>query len=155
MCPRLSGSSSHRERWTVRLAGLALALATPVATWWAIGDQSTVPASMDPDFLIRPLAIGAHIEFLVGVGALLVAVVASATLLWASRTRWLDQRWWFVLLPLLAAGLLVGAGWRVMTAGVIGANIGAGLVVLFGGPLLTGLLLWAAGWSIYLMVRAR
>lgn len=53
-----------------------------------------------------------------------------------------DARWWSVLVPLMAAGFITGAGWRVMTAGVIGANIGAGLVVLFGSPLVAALLVW-------------
>lgn len=48
------------------------------------------------------------------------------------------------------AGLLVGVGWRVLTAGVIGANIGAGLVIVFGGPVVAGLLLWALGRGVWL-----
>jgi hypothetical protein len=55
----------------------------------------------------------------------------------------------------MAAGFITGAGWRVMTAGVIGANIGAGLVVLFGSPLVAALLVWAAARSTYLVHRLR
>ncbi|TDC35953.1 hypothetical protein E1211_15025 [Micromonospora sp. 15K316] len=49
-----------------------------------------------------------------------------------------------MLLPLVGAGILVGFGWQVMTAGGIGANIGAGLIVIFGGPILVALLSTAA-----------
>jgi len=37
-----------------------------------------------------------------------------------------------------------------MTAGVIGANIGAGLVVFGAGPIVLGLLIWALASSVYL-----
>jgi hypothetical protein len=42
-----------------------------------------------------------------------------------------------------------------MTAGVIGANIGVGLVVLFGGPVVVALLVWPLAYSIYLLRRRR
>ncbi len=58
-----------------------------------------------------------------------------------------DLRWLAVVLPLLAAAVLLGWGWRVLTAGVIGANIGAGLVVAFGGPLVVAALLWSLIYS--------
>lgn len=67
--------------------------------------------------------------------------------------RVLDARWWSVLVPLLAAGFITGAGWRVMTAEVIGANIGAGFVILFGSPVVAALLTWALARSIYLAHR--
>jgi len=62
---------------------------------------------------------------------------------------------WSVLVPLMAAGFITGTGWRVMNAGVIGANIGAGLVVLCGSPLVAALLVWAVARSIYLVHRRR
>ncbi len=55
-----------------------------------------------------------------------------------------------MLLPLLVAGFLAGAGWRVMTAGVQGSNIGAGFLVMIGVPLVLVLVAWALGYSIYL-----
>jgi hypothetical protein len=76
-------------------------------------------------------------------------------LLWFTVRHLFDARWWSVLVPLMAAGFIAGAGWRVMTAGVIGANIGAGLVVLFGSPLVAALLVWAVARSIYLVHRLR
>lgn len=42
-----------------------------------------------------------------------------------------------------------------MTAGVIGANIGAGLVVLFWGPMFGVLMRWALARSAYLLALAQ
>ncbi|UWP80002.1 hypothetical protein [Dactylosporangium fulvum] len=81
---------------------------------------------------------------------MVIVIAALLVLGWATRRQHLDPRWWRVLGPLLAAGVIVGYGWRVMTAGVIGANIGAGLVVLFAGPVVAALLLWSLAYSIRL-----
>ncbi|MGI8938510.1 MAG: hypothetical protein ACR2JF_09920 [Iamia sp.] len=43
----------------------------------------------------------------------------------------------------LLAGAIVGYGGRIVTAGVVGANIGAGLVLFFGVPLTVALLVVA------------
>jgi hypothetical protein len=51
-----------------------------------------------------------------------------------------DLRWWSAFGPLVASAALIGFGWRAVTAQVIGANIGAGCVILFGGPLVFALL---------------
>ncbi len=129
---------------------LALVLAVPVAAWWLVGDLSTVPASMSPDYAFRPWPISPAAARAAGIGSLAVAGMAAAALGWAALRRRLDARWWAVLVPLLAAGFIAGTGWRVMTAGVIGANIGAGLVVLVGGPIVLGLLTWALAFSVHL-----
>ncbi len=42
-----------------------------------------------------------------------------------------------------------------MTAGVIGSNIGAGFVIILGGPLVLALLAWALGYSVHLARRGR
>lgn len=47
--------------------------------------------------------------------------------------------------PLVLAGVGAGAGWRILTAGVIGASIGAGFVVVFGVPTLVFVLVWTLG----------
>jgi hypothetical protein len=46
---------------------------------------------------------------------------------------------------------LAGFGWRVFTAGVIGANIGAGLYAFFVGPVIAALLVWAVFRSVTLL----
>lgn len=48
-----------------------------------------------------------------------------------------------VLVPLVVVGAILGLGWRIMMTAVIGANIGAGILVLFGSPVILGLLILA------------
>lgn len=141
--------------WGVVAAATALIVAGPVATWWLVGDQSTVPVSGDPDYAFRPFDITAGTERTVGIGSTMVAVLAFLALAWATRRHRLEARWWMVLAPLVSAGLIAGFGWRVLTAGVIGANIGAGFMVLLGGPAVTAMLIWAMAYSIRLSHRSR
>lgn len=82
--------------------------------------------------------------------AVVLAAVTLTVLVCLMVRRVLDVRWWSVLGPLLAAGFIAGTGWRVMTAGVIGTNIGAGFVILFSSPVVATLLTWALARSIYL-----
>jgi len=151
---RLRWSAPGPERARARGAPVApaliLVLAVPVAAWWLVGDQSTVPASMDPDYAFRPWSIGPVAARAAGIGSLAAGGAAAAVLIGLTLRRRLDVRWWAVLVPLLAAGAIAGAGWRVLTAGVIGANIGAGLVVFGAGPIVLGLLIWALASSVYL-----
>jgi hypothetical protein len=137
----------------VAAAAAGLVLAFPVATWWLVGDLSTVPASASPDFAFRPFAIGHGAERAAGAGSALLAAVTMLTLAGATFRHLVDQRWWSVLAPLLAAGFVAGAGWRVMTAGVIGTNFGAGFVVIFGGPVVAALLVAALARAVHLLRR--
>ena len=133
------------------VAALSGLVALPIATWWVVGDQSYKLGAQeryaDLDYAFKPLALSAATERAVGVAALVV-VVASVVLLivHARRGEW-DHRWVRPLGAAAAAGVIVGCGWRVMTAGVIGANIGAGLAVLLGGPLVVALLVVAVAIS--------
>jgi hypothetical protein len=157
--PLRSHLSSARQRlqrpWAAALAAAGLVLAAPVVTWWLVGDLSTVPASLSPDYAFRPFDISPGVARAAGIGSLVLALAALPVLGWAAPLHLFDDRWWSVLVPLLAAGFIAGAGWRVLTAGVIGANIGAGFVVLFGGPVFAVLLVWALARSVYLLGRAR
>jgi hypothetical protein len=134
---------------------LALALATPVATWWLVGDQSTVPVSAGRDDAFRPLDISPFAERAAGIGSLVLAVGMMVLLVRATRRQLLDPRWWSVPVPLLGAGFVAGSAWRVLTAGVIGANIGAGFALVLGGPVIAALLLWAAARSAFILARPR
>lgn len=62
---------------------------------------------------------------------------------------------WFVLGSVVLAGIIVGGALRVVTAGVIGANIGAGLVLLFAVPAVLGLVGFAMIRSGQLVRRGR
>ncbi|MFG2376559.1 hypothetical protein ACGFY9_34460 [Streptomyces sp. NPDC048504] len=80
---------------------------------------------------------------MIGVVALLLAGVGGALLVRGSRRGELERRLWEVPAPLMVAGVIVGVGRRVLTAGVLGVDVGAGLTLLFGGPVVAGLPLWA------------
>ncbi|WP_143676326.1 hypothetical protein [Streptomyces sp. TLI_146] len=127
-------------------AAVVLVAAVPVATWWLTGQQNAQGfAPSELDYAVRPLALGPGLETALGAVALALAGVSAGALLRASWQERFDPRWWQVVLPLLAAGMLLGVGWRILTAGVIGANIGAGFVVLLGDPAVAALVLWAVG----------
>jgi hypothetical protein len=55
-----------------------------------------------------------------------------------------------VLIPLVAAGVIAGAGWRVLTEGVHGTSVGAGFVAVIGLPLVLVFVPWALGYTLVL-----
>lgn len=134
-----------------QLASGVLTIAAPVATWGLIGrqDEPGVPPSQ-LDYVVRAPELPAAVETGLGAAGLVLAALCSVLLVRATRRGTFDHQWWQVLAPLVAAGLMAGAGWRVATAGVIGANIGAGLVVMFVIPLVALLVLWALGRALWL-----
>jgi hypothetical protein len=77
----------------------------------------------------------------------LAAVDAVAVLVGAWLTGRLHLGWWGCLGCSAWWARGCGYGWRIMTAAVSGANIGGGLVLIFGGPIglgLVGVALWGA-----------
>ncbi|MEX2972009.1 hypothetical protein [Streptomyces sp. C184] len=120
-------------------------MATPIAVWGLMGQQNApdVPAS-EQIYVVRPWDLPTGVETLIGICAALVALGCGGVLAAATRYGLLDDRWWQVLTPLVLAGLTLGAGWRVLTAGIIGFPTGAGYVIFLGGPLLAALLGWSA-----------
>lgn len=133
------------------VAAGALVLATPGAAWWLTGDLSE-PIS-DPDYLVRPIALPDSVEFALGLGSVVLALASLAVLVHLFWTRALDRKWLPPIVFLVVAGAIVGWGWRVITAGVGGANIGGGIVVLFGGPLVIVLIVAAVVTSFFRPVR--
>jgi hypothetical protein len=134
-------------------AAVTLIVTTPVATWGLMGRQDAAGfAPSELDYMVRPFAIPAGLETALGVAAAVLATGAAVVLGRASRPGpdRLDGRWWEVIGPLVAAGVLAAAVWRTVTAGVIGANIGAGLAILLGGPVIAGLVLWSLGRGLWL-----
>jgi hypothetical protein len=106
-----------------------------------------IQAGLDPDYMYRPFDIAPATERTVGVVAVVLVVAALVVLALAWLSGRLHVGWWGVLGALGVAGVVCGSGWRVMTAAVDGANIGGGMVLMFGGPLVVGLVavaLWGA-----------
>ena len=114
--------------WWAWGTGLAIAVAVPFATWALVGDQSI--GGTDLDHLWEPPQLSAGAERTIGVVSTLV-VLAGVALLVVGRRRGRVAPRLLAMVGLLAAyGAALGAGYRVLTAGVIGANIGGGLVLL-------------------------
>lgn len=142
---RMQGGAMKTNGKHCLSASTVLTVSVPVAVWGLIGQQdATGTPPEDLDHAVRPWDLPTGLAPLLGGCAVLLAAASGGFLLRATRTGRLDRRWWQVLTPLLVSGAVLGAGWRVLTAGVVGANIGAGFVLLLGGPLVAGLLLWAA-----------
>ncbi|GIJ39513.1 hypothetical protein Vwe01_28380 [Micromonospora andamanensis] len=125
---------------------VALLLSTPVVTGWLVGDLTgpaarRLAAEGEPlDYAVEPVSLGVVGDRVLVIVAGALMVLSLVLLIRATATRKLEPRWWFVLVPLILAGVLIGLAWRIVTAGAIGANIGAGLIVLGGGPVLLILL---------------
>jgi hypothetical protein len=77
-------------------------------------------------------------------GSLSVIVVSAGLLMFATWQRLLRWEWLGVVARLVVAGATVAVGYRMATAGVIGANIGFGFFLMLGVPLCLGLVVWAA-----------
>jgi hypothetical protein len=121
--------------------GLALAAlpGAAAAAYWLVGDLSEPappPGLLGLDYAVRPPAVPGALVAVAGSLGLLLTVVALA------RLRRHPAR--PALVRLAVAGVLLGWSYRVATAGVIGANIGYGLVLLIVRPLLLVLLVSAA-----------
>ena len=132
-------------------AGMAALLALPVVTWALVGDLS----QRGPDVrrALAPPALDPGLALALVVLAGLVLGVALVVLLRRGGVLRRDPRWWLVAGPLLLSAAGAGAGGRVVTAATVDANIGAGLVVVLGLPLLGVVVVWSVAWSVYLVVR--
>jgi hypothetical protein len=135
-------------------AGAALVSGVPVAAWGLMGQQNYngLPAS-ELDYAFQPWDIGDGVAAVAGGLALALAVAGAAVLVRGSLRGVMDLRWWGVLGPLVVLGLMAGVGWRILTAGSIGANIGGGLLIIFGTPVAAGLLLWSLAWAFWLVTQ--
>ncbi|MGA5205172.1 hypothetical protein [Streptomyces variegatus] len=138
----------------IMAAGAALVGGVPVAAWGLMGQQNHdgLPAS-ELDYAFQPWDIGDGVAAVAGGLALVLAAAGAAVLVRSSLRGAMDRRWWGVLGPLVVLGLMAGVGWRILTAGGIGANIGAGLLIIFGTPIAAGLLLWSLAWAFWLVTQ--
>ncbi len=138
------------------LSGVALVLGVPVAAWGLMGQQNYdgLPAS-ELDYAFQPWDIGDGTAAVIGGLALALVSAGAAVLVRGALRGAMDQRWWGVLGPLVVVGLMAGVGWRILTAGSIGANIGAGFMIMIGAPFAAGLLLWSLAWGVWLAWQGR
>ncbi|MGD9792393.1 MAG: hypothetical protein AB7V43_02830 [Acidimicrobiia bacterium] len=126
-------------------AALMVVLSSPGATYWMVGDQSSrVEPGVQLDYSMRPPDWSPSAIAATGIVSLIAFVIGAIHLAFEVRRHRLDGRWLLVNMILASIGFVWAGAYRVMTAGVIGANIGGGLAILFGPPV-TVFLLAAAG----------
>lgn len=134
----------------LRIGGLIAAVAVAIATWWIIG---LVDSSSGPDYLLRPPSIRHEAEVAAGVTALVIVGVVGIWAVVQNRRRPIRAGWWMVACLLMLAGFITGCGYRVITSGGHGANIGGGMAIFFGGPLVLISLIGATMRSRSLLLR--
>lgn len=123
-------------------AGIGPCVAAPIVTYAIMGDQSEVGVGR-LDYAVRPLNIASTTVSTIALISTVLAVVGLAVLIPRWRDGSLHLGWKKVLICLVAAGVLLGVFARVATAGVIGANIGFGLMIFTVGPICLVLLIGA------------
>lgn len=135
---------SWSSYWSSLAAAVTSLLAAMLVAAWLVGDlsyQGPVDSRLGLDYAYRPLPLSADTYTAAGIVGLLVLLPAAAI---AARTSGFS----LVLTCAVGAGALTGLMYRVMTAGVIGANIGAGLALMAGGPLLLALMVTGAALAV-------
>ena len=154
VAPQVGGRS--RRAGPTGWAVAALAVAVPVAIWWMIGDLSFRPNDPDSlDYMWRQPTIDPAFANAAGWLAVLVVVASLFTLVWAARGRVLDSRWWLVVVLVTMAGIGLAVIERMVTAGVVGANIGGGLALFVGVPMVALALIAALTVSIWMWTSPR
>jgi hypothetical protein len=125
-----------------RVGAALLLVSVPMAAWWLIGDLSESPYA--DYYTLKPLQLRFGDERVFGVVATVVAIVGLGLLV-ASRPRLRSKpsSWELAVGAVAAAEVTSVYIYRVITAGVIGANIGAGMMFMFGVPIVGFLLAWA------------
>jgi len=123
--PKASGSA---RPWRSLIAAGGVVVAMPFAAWAWIGDQSE--SGDDLDYLWQPPNLTSSQERWIFVASTVV-LAGSLVALWVAHRRGsLSPRLLLQTMVLAGFAVLVGGGYRVITAGVIGANIGGGLILL-------------------------
>ena len=131
----------------VAAAGLLLGSAF-VAAWWLIGDLSyRGPSEGGLDYVFESPDISDAITTLGGLAGLALAAIALWTLVVRGNARG-------PAVILVAAGVLASLIARMITAGVIGANIGGALAMLFGAPAVA-LAVLASLWAVARAARVQ
>ena len=122
-------------------ASAAVLSVAAAALAWCVGVLAANDIS-DPDYFWRPIEALVDLKYLVLFTALVIGGLCLAALAkLRGRGAPVDP---LVVLPVVLIGAVAGGSYSVLTAPVIGANIGAGLVV-FAAPIA---ILVLAAWAV-------
>lgn len=103
--------------------------ATVGLTFFLVGDL-TETDPVGADYLWRPWTFVNEHETVIGVVSMVVWIVSGVALVLARRAGRVPAPLLAVVMVMALFASWLGLGYRVMTAGVIGANIGGGGVML-------------------------
>ena len=116
------------------IAAVVVALVgTAVASWWLIGDAS-VHTGHELDYAMRAPDVPDWVTATVGAVGVIAVTTVLVALIIGARRKAVDARWLRACGLLAFAGFVVALVGRTETAGVVGANIGGGLAMMFGVP---------------------
>jgi hypothetical protein len=119
-------STSRRAQAGAALAtGLLSVAAGAIA--WSIGVALANDIS-DPDYLVAPIEAVERARWLILALAMVVGGACTVALVRMSRRGVTVKP--AVVAPVVGIGVAVGGGYSVLTAPVIGANIGGGMVMM-------------------------
>ncbi|HEX2782751.1 MAG TPA: hypothetical protein VHN36_04140, partial [Ilumatobacteraceae bacterium] len=110
------------------------------AVWWIGGLIPSDVAAENADYLVHPLRLPPFVEPAIGLLAVLLAGFAARELHRRVRGGELRFEWWQVAAALAAISAFGGLTYRIVTAPVIGANIGGGILIIFALPFSVGML---------------
>jgi len=130
-----------RYRW---VAAFVLTAAAAVLTAAIIGDRSTTDYGDGLDYMMRPISVSRELGVAIVIVSILGYVAGAICLLRFAPSEDCRERLAHAWLMSTLAGIVLGVAYRIVTAGVIGANIGGGLTVWVAVPLSTYLIVRAA-----------
>jgi hypothetical protein len=117
------------SRRAALVAVACILVALPVSTWWIVGDLAEEGGV---DYMFHPPDISKTETRVIGVTATAVLIAGAVVVLGLARRGMLGIADLRTAVPLAAVGIYLGLGYRVVTAATDGANIGGGLVFMFG-----------------------
>lgn len=135
--------SSRFSPWIFGVAAIFL-ISVVVIVWGLVGDLSEPRGYLQ----ILPVKLPAAVERALLIAAIPASLASLIALAVAFAAEVVDRRWIGVIATLLVAAVAIGFGGRVLAAETHGANIGGGLLIMFGGPLLLLVLGFAAAMSV-------
>ena len=155
--PILDANWPRAPRALLTVLGIAAVAAMPLAAWWLIGDQSETSLRLRDqlDYIWQAPDVSQTLTSIVGAVALATVAIGVVGYVVAAKRRLIDTRWLLVLAASLIAGALLAAIGRILTAGSVGANIGGGIALLFGLPIVGLLIGYALLQGIGLIVSRR
>lgn len=124
------GVVMNRTALRAPVVALGIVAVGPLTWWLAQAPPDAVPADQYPDYMWDPPELSGG--QLLGIGLTSVVAVLSAGFVMANgiRSQTLRREWLWIVLPLAALAGYAGLTYAVATEPVIGANIGAGFLIL-------------------------